>query len=1393
IDWEKEAKETVHLDPTITGLGERRRTIYELDSYVSAGPSGSELMKLTTKDYVPETKKPKIRYSVSLGAPGIARINLSPLTQKVIGCVIGENVSTEYPWVYVRKEIIEDNIELYEESSDFLPVKDEIRKFPNSKLLIGYVPSLTEEGQFYICLSEEGRDVVVDYIQKQREEHENRVRTAVYKPLGDWEELGSGMEIQTAMIKNTRPLLEIEVVATADVLNVVLELEDRKVEDVRDGYIELLPYRQTFESVQRKLIHNMTQVTPAVRDKEAQTALSVPTNCWVQYKYEYESPDIAKFNEEQLESLRSFLDRFTDKMCDQLLLNATWDIYTNDYNNLVRNIRDTQWPIPVSYEEHLSFHDEKHVVDKVINDLCWHPLWSGIAFAAYTSYAKSQHLVGPKSDKEVIKASENNYVLVWSFNDCLSPKLVLESPREVTSVAVNPLDGNLVVGGCGNGQLKEGRDVVVDYIQKQREEHENRVRTAVYKPLGDWEELGSGMEIQTAMIKNTRPLLEIEVVATADVLNVVLELEDRKVEDVRDGYIELLPYRQTFESVQRKLIHNMTQVTPAVRDKEAQTALSVPTNCWVQYKYEYESPDIAKFNEEQLESLRSFLDRFTDKMCDQLLLNATWDIYTNDYNNLVRNIRDTQWPIPVSYEEHLSFHDEKHVVDKVINDLCWHPLWSGIAFAAYTSYAKSQHLVGPKSDKEVIKASENNYVLVWSFNDCLSPKLVLESPREVTSVAVVIWHIPGKIEKVESVMVHTAAQIKNKITIKSLTTWMQEPLGLSIIRPTAMSSMKDSQKGAVTQIIWFSPYNTLDTNGRIQSLPEDTSLEDLSSQFMTAGEDGTIAFWDLKDERWQKFEKKRRPKRKVQTKRPEALTKSISPFKKLDRVFKPHYLLTVQLPNESRNAVITTMTTFVQKFKKKCVDTIRPTEDITVRKTFRNIIKKPDFVMQPQIHIGTVEGDFGCVTWEGYDFTTDLAINTETCKWSWIKKVHDGPITHALRSRDDGSLIATIGGKIFALWKEDLGIPLIWKKSDASYIPRSCDSSDPILGNKELHSKGHPRLTAVSWGSFRPTILILTRIDGSVELWDFMVKSEEPCVLQSLSGRIITGIYTHELTFTTTQCVGFCDFNGILRMLQAPTIFLKTDMTTFNWMRNFVERQITRVKNCKSWQEAWIEANYVVIEEEKRKKQMEEEKKKQMEEGMSTTAAVEMETVVEIQKKSLKPWEIIEASRERWKARELKHMQQVILEKKGLKKDDLEKQREPILKLRQEAKRKKQRLREALQMQESTFEHTKSLFFPKHQPEPKRISVVPTGRVEAVAVEDTILAQEVQDMHHVDPNEEIIYHFMETQAKILNDMQKTPFQHIFNWREILMKGKTRRLSMDTELRKLNKIKKKRKS
>jgi hypothetical protein len=109
---------------------------------------------------------------------------------------------------------------------------------------------------------------------------------------------------------------------------------------------------------------------------------------------------------------------------------------------------------------------------------------------------------------------------------------------------------------------------------------------------------------------------------------------------------------------------------------------------------------------------------------------------------------------------------------------------------------------------------------------------------------VAVWHIAGKIEQVEAVVIQTVAQVKYSSTMKSLMTWMREESPL--IRPVVMSSHKYSQKAGISQILWIHPYHKVDRNGRIVSLPEDADEEDLSWQFVTASLDGTIAFWDLK-------------------------------------------------------------------------------------------------------------------------------------------------------------------------------------------------------------------------------------------------------------------------------------------------------------------------------------------------------------------------------------------------------------------------------------------------------------------------------------------------------------------------------------------------------------------
>lgn len=72
---------------------------------------------------------------------------------------------------------------------------------------------------------------------------------------------------------------------------------------------------------------------------------------------------------------------------------------------------------------------------------------------------------------------------------------------------------------------------------------------------------------------------------------------------------------------------------------------------------------------------------------------------------------------------------------------------------------------------------------------------------------------------------------------------------------------------------------------------------------------------------------------------------------------------------------------------------------------------------------------------------------------------------------------------------------------------------------------------------------------------------------------------------------------------------------------------------------------------------------------------------------------------------ELKRMQRVILEKKGLRAEDLEKRREPVLKLRQEARKKKERIHDMMQQRDRIFEDTVAFLFPERNYEHEQTSV----------------------------------------------------------------------------------------
>lgn len=49
-------------------------------------------------------------------------------------------------------------------------------------------------------------------------------------------------------------------------------------------------------------------------------------------------------------------------------------------------------------------------------------------------------------------------------------------------------------------------------------------------------------------------------------------------------------------------------------------------------------------------------------------------------------------------------------------------------------------------------------------------------------------------------------------------------------------------------------------------------------------------------------------------------------------------------------------------------------------------------------------------------------------------------------------------------------------------------------------------LTSGAWSLFRPSMFYIARVDGAIEVWDFLVQSNKPVLVQSISGSALTGV-----------------------------------------------------------------------------------------------------------------------------------------------------------------------------------------------------------------------------------------------------------------------------------------------
>lgn len=736
--------------------------------------------------------------------------------------------------------------------------------------------------------------------------------------------------------------------------------------------------------------------------------------------------------------------------------------------------------------------------------------------------------------------------------------------------------------------------------------------------------------------------------------------------------------------------------------------------------------------------------------------NSQIDLYLNDYEQLILNKEFTQ-ACPLSrIHEILSFTDINLCKNKMLSSVSWHPFLTGIVACAYGDTSLNNYMEKHFTSDEAKKTIySKNPVLIWSFDDALKPKLILEAHREVTSLAfcpydsgivvggcrngqVIVWDIFNKIKRVETTEVLTPNEQKYKNLMFLLMHWMKITKDSSFVPITVLSDLEYSHFTTITEIQWLPPKSEISKTGQIKKISDDNDI--FSYQFVTASIDGTILFWDLKSKpvvHSGDYRPQRRLKRLKR--RPSALLEEVSPLRHLHRHLKPYFKINVANEEDSKIAPISCLA--MPYFHISCEE-LNPVPrrkfHIVNRLTFKPIFTKNPMSYPQEVCCGTTAGDFVVAHWDGYEYTSGEVVSQETAKiFNWAK-YHDGPILSIARWPPNPKILLTVGGKVFCIWHEELKCnPILWRRSNVRY-------------------------THATWNKQNSSILIFTKADGNYETWNFFNKSDGPSQQIPLSGNPLTGSFAQDICI---HALAIADFNGSLRICQFSESEPSKDRD--KWLENWLQKEMLVKSAFRVWQDAWTKKHMgdLILKEEEveRQRKLEEENK----ETMKIQQELERERLEKEDEKlyQLKlrapPGGYKEWAEKKCMEREKKRMHKVLLQLKQLDSHTLREQQKPLKKIKMEEahKRKKQILRH--KDAGKIFNDTVAMYFPhviqKHRPPPK----------DPYAGGDTL---EVKQRAMVS---------YKTKTKCLKDfITNNPFVYNFNWQGIVKAGSDRRRIID---------------
>lgn len=808
-----------------------------------------------------------------------------------------------------------------------------------------------------------------------------------------------------------------------------------------------------------------------------------------------------------------------------------------------------------------------------------------------------------------------------------------------------------------------------DVSKKIRSEVIGKIR----KTSRPWESLGSEAELDESLVRSAREYFEVEVCLPIKSLGLNRELCDRPSDRFWDSYVELIPYEE-FENVERKCVPKMVQTHFEPREIAVQTYPGYPKNAWTQYLYEDTlqlqadnaesegekkeadekesaeeksekgseerkitegSKEVSETDAEQKPAEKSLLELFLEdraqEMIEAVCYNTVVNVHVDDIEMLAqREFEITRARDEITCAERFSLIDLRFTAGKVISDASWHPCLAGHVAVSYV-IALSRDTA--RSSSSVERSKPEPTVLLWSLIDSLRPRLSLWCHQEIYCVSfcpmngdfviggsasgqVVVWNIHGQMEDRNAGDTDRA----------DIDFWSQDTI--SVTSASMISDRDHSHELPIRRIQWLPDNYRIERSGKLTKLSTSSSC-----QFLTISEDGIVAVWDLL-----KY----------------SVTSQLKPSDRedLNGIFRPTYRLDVR---PAENPSFTPL--------HLCLPSVNAFQEGDRR---RNELDSTDVDCTKRLWIGTAQGHFACCTWEGQMFDVEMS-GLEECKLLNCTSAHDGPVVAILRSPHLSDVLLTMGGRVFAIWKDDyLDLPLFRRKSDCVY-------------------------TACCWGNRPGTFLMGTTL-GELEIWDIKRRANEPVLTQTISRRPITLLSLQESCRPGSKLIGAGDCNSAFRIFEEPTEFEDDMLERMDWFEEYIWREVRRKKIFSSWQKNFLQNDATVIA--KRQARADEEHRLNLE---MTRLKLHREHEERLRLEAEERMRKMPKSEDTlWKLRQQKRMRKVLLEKKKFLPRELEEKRLPLVRLAEERDLKMNKAKNEATLQDKHFDNFVSLKFPEY-------------------------------------------------------------------------------------------------